>query len=784
MSMESIARARKTSLQSVRSCSEGVARATTSHEGIPADTKAGVVIESINEVPIADRRGRGEIGIAFGNKIRSLAVPKSPDADQDSREALLRSSLPSKSSISVSFAERLGRGDPAGNGLPGSSSSETHAPVERFSRGGNPSGNGLLGSMTLAKSPNLASFAERLGRGDPSGKGPSSSASSEPLAPVERLGRSGNPAGNGMPGLMTFDNTQSNPSGRGKDFDAEKCLSAGEERVALSEQSRSVVMARTKALASVRSGDAKDKRSVASVDVSQAAQDLGRMVTFQHDHTTPSSSIRQGHEKALSEARKAIEYLERQHPEWLPPSALADPEATRNLRIAALVTRGPDSIARARCVLQRLDAFWLSHRCHFKEDATMFSREALQWFVGSAAVHSADVRGSDSKGTAGNNALKALKLASSIMHFPVSESVLNSEALSSAASPHSVSCSKTSNDGSDKAHMSVDAVLVLHDVADDRFPGSELPLAAPSIFLKAARALYLGALLSLRTKELLRCSVGELGMDHMSVDCSGAKGKSFTTIKPFSTRCPLEGFTGEPISWLSSFHAEVKGLPYVVEGFTFKGKPRVVDDGLGKYLRATSTGEAATQANLDEVWDSILGLAEVDIKEARNAGLTPYALRHLLPDVTMAAGWPQEQRNILGRWAPIAEAKGAPKRSQAKAKRAMPNSYAAGPASLEYELRLRQKAIGIISRAINGAPWWMVVPKQRGALPSFEFLIPDIERESFRRDSDSDFDWLADADEIVSAGKPKAKKAPKRKAPLVVQRRTSQKRPKLSKKGV
>ena len=47
----------------------------------------------------------------------------------------------------------------------------------------------------------------------------------------------------------------------------------------------------------------------------------------------------------------------------------------------------------------------------------MYSCEALQWFVGSAAVHSADVRGKDSKGTAGINVLKALKLAHSILHF-------------------------------------------------------------------------------------------------------------------------------------------------------------------------------------------------------------------------------------------------------------------------------------------------------------------------------------------------------------------------------
>ena len=340
--------------------------------------------------------------------------------------------------------------------------------------------------------------------------------------------------------------------------------------------------------------------------------------------------------------------------------------------------------------------------------------------------------------------------------------------------------------------MSVDAVLVLHDIADDRFPGSQLPLAAPPIFLNIARALYISAQLSLRPRELLRSSVGELGTHYMLVECSGAKGKSFATVKPFSTRCPIEGFTGEPLPWLSSFHAGVQGLPYMVEGFTIKGKPKV-DDGLAKYMRAVPSGKAATQAHLDEVWDSIFTIAEVNIKIARReVGLTTYGVRHLLPDVTMAAGWPQEQRNVLGRWAPSAEAKGAPKKSQAKAQRAMPNSYAAGPASIELEFRLRKQAISIISHAIDGAPWWEVIPRQRGALPSFEFLIPECERESFRRDSESDFYWLADTDESVNTGKLeasradgsadigefRASKASKRKAPAAPLHRESQQRPK------
>ena len=80
--------------------------------------------------------------------------------------------------------------------LESETSSETHAPVERFRRGNNPSGNGFMGLMTVAKSSDLASFAERLGRGEPSGNGPSGSTSSETQASVERLGRGGNPSGN------------------------------------------------------------------------------------------------------------------------------------------------------------------------------------------------------------------------------------------------------------------------------------------------------------------------------------------------------------------------------------------------------------------------------------------------------------------------------------------------------------------------------------------------------------------------------------------------------------
>ncbi len=89
----------------------------------------------------------------------------------------------------------------------------------------------------------------------------------------------------------------------------------------MSEKSRSVVLARKKALDLVRAGGTQGKFSFAPVGDSQDAQGIHRMVTFQRDHAPPSSAMRQGHDKALSEARKALDYLERVHPDWLPPSA-------------------------------------------------------------------------------------------------------------------------------------------------------------------------------------------------------------------------------------------------------------------------------------------------------------------------------------------------------------------------------------------------------------------------------------------------------------------------------
>ena len=79
------------------------------------------------------------------------------------------------------------------------------ASVERSGRNGNPSGNGILALTEVANSSNLVSFAERLGRGDPSGNGPSEPASSVIQASVERSGRGGNPSGIGILVPMAVD---------------------------------------------------------------------------------------------------------------------------------------------------------------------------------------------------------------------------------------------------------------------------------------------------------------------------------------------------------------------------------------------------------------------------------------------------------------------------------------------------------------------------------------------------------------------------------------------------
>jgi hypothetical protein len=124
----------------------------------------------------------------------------------------------------------------------------------------------------------------------------------------------------------------------------------------------------------------------------------------------------------------------------------------------------------------------------------------------------------------------------------------------------------------------------------------------------------------------------------------------------------------------------------------------------------------------------------------RRAHLTPYGLRHLLPDLTRAAGWSLEDRMELGRWSlgiikslvMARHAEGGTTRSAlassaASLATATANLYSRGRAAMDREVALRRRAVAIISTYVGERAWESVVPVQPDA-PSFTFLFePEVE---------------------------------------------------------
>ena len=107
---------------------------------------------------------------------------------------------------------------------------------------------------------------------------------------------------------------------------------------------------------------------------------------------------------------------------------------------------------------------------------------------------------------------------------------------------------------------------------------------------------------------------------------------------------------------------------------------------LARLSDVTSSGQAITGAQLDEIWDLALTMMDFMPQLARSiCGLTGHAPRHALSEVAMACGMHLSELNLLGRWAPTQTEEGDPRVSQASSKHAMPNVYAAGNATLQRE---------------------------------------------------------------------------------------------------
>ena len=319
-----------------------------------------------------------------------------------------------------------------------------------------------------------------------------------------------------------------------------------------------------------------------------------------------------------------------------------------------------------------------------------YSIDLVQWFISDASVEAAVKRKEKSRGEAGKGLLKALSAAARILFFPAGAGVLEAHSVLSAAvvRPHA-KAKKV------EAHASVEVMLSLHDLSENLLPGTNNILGAPLPILDIFRGLYISVLSSLRMQDLIRSSFTEVSTDlYVGIHCDATKGGQWATLQPFDSWCPREGFLGR-MSWLSEFVARYKGKHFFVEGFKFPFKPprRTKGNLLARLSDVTSSGQAITGAQLDEIWDLALTMMDFMPQRARSiCGLTGHAPRHALSEVAMACGMHLSERNLLGRWAPTQIEEGGPRVSQASSKHAMPNVYAAGNATLQrWNLTIAQK---------------------------------------------------------------------------------------------
>ena len=222
--------------------------------------------------------------------------------------------------------------------------------------------------------------------------------------------------------------------------------------------------------------------------------------------------------------------------------------------------------------------------------------------------------------------------------------------------------------------------------------------------------------------------VGKGGGRYLACDCAGGKCSSQYDMMPFTFPVPPAGFTPFFESTLTAWADRRTGMAWFKPYF-FR-KFRRTADGF-----AWSGDESAPPEQIVEMWYILLERLGLDRVLCARIRLTPYATRHILPDVTRRQGWPLEKRMSLGRWSidairelllllaqGNASASGGVRKRMRSAASACANIYSRGSAALSKEAELRREATALVSAFIGDKPWRDVVPIQREK-PTFDFLV-------------------------------------------------------------
>ena len=173
------------------------------------------------------------------------------------------------------------------------------------------------------------------------------------------------------------------------------------------------------------------------------------------------------------------------------------------------------------------------------------------------------------------------------------------------------------------------------------FPSGEAPSDQQRDF---AWGLAILGLSSMRTVEGLRSKVTGFAFDdevapHFTLHCSGGKTPLKADMRPFDVVVPTEGFTLE-----FSRYSMVYTKGYVGRSYIFRAIERTRKRTAEGKASSIACGWAvpaacATPEMLSEMFYEIVALWGMDRARCKAMSLTPYGLRHLLADMTRAAGF-------------------------------------------------------------------------------------------------------------------------------------------------
>jgi hypothetical protein len=461
---------------------------------------------------------------------------------------------------------------------------------------------------------------------------------------------------------------------------------------------------------------------------------LGKQTTCFLLESLPVAALHEIAIAGVKEAARTLDWLEEAHPTWW-PSFILDRDTRRDVRMTALAREGARAVSTARLAVSSYDTFIASQQ---GMATNALDVDVLLLYLHSVNTCAKDKRvksGKIYKGSAAQARLKGLKSAVSLLGAPFDLIALQSRFTASAVlRPETPAVTVTS------AHISAEAVAAIEDIAlgayYEAIRGHAPPATLPQgpVAVEVARNLQVATIASLRLDDLRKTQVVAVHDETFTIEIQGPKSPKHTKRKVVTVIVPFSGITPGMGVWGPAWAKSKIGQSFVFSGFS----PQK-----GGALAAASISLGLIPARYTTpVLRELVGAAlEMDVTVLQRHHLTGHAPRHFLTEVATAALWQEEEIDYLGRWAP-----GERDRDSKTRARSSSAAYATGITTQELELRLRKKAIALVTDFIGTSNWKEKLPVQRLGLISFDFISEAQEEKDDISEFSSSSDEAADSE--------------------------------------